>query len=84
MPQRDPEDFTYKDLVGFIAIDESEGELGEITIVQEMPQQFIATVPMEDAEVMFPLNEDLIVGIDPEEKVVVLRLPDGLIDAYLD
>lgn len=84
MPQRDPEDFTYKDLVGFIAIDESEGELGEITVVQEMPQQFIATVPMEDAEVMFPLNEDLIVGIDPEEKIVVLRLPDGLIDAYLD
>lgn len=84
MPERDPDAFTYKDLVGFMAIDELEGELGEITEVQELPQQFIATVPMQDGDVMFPLNDDFIVGMDPEEQVIVLRLPEGLIDAYLD
>ena len=84
MPERDPNDFTYKDLVGFLAIDEKEGELGEISLVQEMPQQFIATVLVDEVEVMIPLNEDLILGIDPEEQVVVLRLPEGLLDAYLD
>lgn len=84
MAQRDPEEFTYKDLVGFLAIDQIEGELGEITQVQEMPQQFIATVPMQEGEIMFPLNEDLIVGMDPKEQVLVLRLPEGLIATYLD
>ncbi|MGM1430639.1 ribosome maturation factor RimM [Sphingobacterium lactis] len=84
MPERDPEDFTYKDLVGFLAIEESEGELGEITHVQEMPQQFIATVDIDGKDAMFPLNEDFIVGIDPEEQVIVLRLPEGLIDMYLE
>lgn len=84
MPERDPEEFTYMDLVGFLAIDELEGELGEISQVQEMPQQFIATVPMEETEVLFPLNEAFIVGIDPQEQVIVLRLPEGLLDTYLD
>ena len=84
MPERDPEDFTYKDLVGYIAIEESEGELGEITEVQEMPQQFIATVDIDGRDAMFPLNEDFIVGIDPEEKIIVLKLPEGLIDMYLE
>ncbi|MGN5956421.1 ribosome maturation factor RimM [Sphingobacterium lactis] len=84
MPERDPDDFRYSDLIGYLVIDEHEGELGEITQVQEMPQQFIATINMEDKEVMFPLNEDFIVGIDPEEKVVVLQLPEGLVDMYLE
>ncbi len=84
MPERDPEDFTYKDLVGYIAIEESEGELGEIKEVQEMPQQFIATVDIDGRDAMFPLNEDFIVGIDPEEKIIVLKLPEGLIDMYLE
>lgn len=84
MPERDPEDFTYKDLVGYIAIEESEGELGEIKEVHEMPQQFIATVDIDGRDAMFPLNEDFIVGIDPEEKIIVLKLPEGLIDMYLE
>ncbi len=84
MPERDPDDFTYRDLVGFLAIEEGEGELGEITHVQEMPQQFIATVDIDGKDAMFPLNEDFIVGIDPEEKIIVLKLPEGLIDMYLE
>ncbi|MVZ65586.1 16S rRNA processing protein RimM [Sphingobacterium sp. DK4209] len=83
-PERDPDDFRYTDLVGYLAVEEEEGELGEITQVQEMPQQFIATVDMDGTEVMFPLNEKFIVGIDPEEQVVVLRLPEGLIDMYFE
>jgi len=84
MPVRDPEDFRYTDLIGYLAIDEKFGELGEITHVQEMPQQFIATVQINEQEALFPLNEDLIKGIDREEKLIVIDLPEGLIDMYLD
>jgi len=49
-----------------------------------MPQQFIATVDIDGRDAMFPLNEDFIVGIDPEEKIIVLKLPEGLIDMYLE
>lgn len=82
MPERDPDDFRYSDLVGYLVVDENEGELGEIVDVRELPQQFMATVDFEGAELMFPLNTDLIRGIDPEEAVIVVELPEGLVDVY--
>lgn len=82
MPERDPDDFRYTDLVGYLVIDEQEGEIGELIHVQEMPQQFMATVAFEEKELLFPLNDDLIVGIDPEEEVLVVNLPEGLVDLY--
>lgn len=84
MPERDEDDFTYNDLEGFIAIDEKLGELGEITSVNEYPQQFVATVHYKNRDVLFPLNEDFIVEIDDEENVLHLDLPEGLLDVYLD
>lgn len=83
MPERDPEDFRYTDLIGYLVIDEVHGELGEIKDVQEMPQQFIATVDMDGKELMFPLSDDLILGIDSEEKILEVELPEGLVELYI-
>ena len=82
MPERDPEDFRYSDLVGYLVIDEEHGELGEIIEVREMPQQFIATVDMDGKELMFPLSEDLIMDIDMDKEVIEVDLPEGLVDLY--
>ncbi len=82
MPERDPDDFRYTDLVGYLVIDENEGELGEIIHVQEMPQQFMATVNMDGKELLFPLSDDLILGIDATEKVIEVELPEGLVELY--
>ncbi|KGE13974.1 ribosome maturation factor RimM [Sphingobacterium deserti] len=82
MPERDPDDFRYSDLIGFLVVDEEEGEIGEITHVQELPQQFIATVDFNGHELLFPLNEDLILAIDAEEQVLEVNLPEGLVDLY--
>lgn len=83
MPERDESEFFYTDLKGFLAIDETLGELGEILEVNEYPQQFIAMVSYKGAEILFPLNEDFIVEIDDEEKILTLDLPEGLLDIYL-
>ena len=82
MPERDPDDFRWTDLVGFLVIDEEHGELGEIIEVREMPQQFIATVDMDGKDLMFPLSEDLILDIDAEEEIIEVDLPEGLVDLY--
>jgi len=82
-PKKKKSEFTLKDLLGFIAIDENEGELGEILEINEYPQQLIAAVNYQDSEVLFPLNEEIIKGIDVEEKVVYVELPEGLLDIYL-
>lgn len=84
MPERGEDDFTYNDLKGYIVSDETQGELGEILEVNEYPQQFVATVLYQEKEVLFPLNEDMIVEIDEEEKTLLVNLPEGLLDLYLN
>lgn len=82
-PERDEDEFYYTDLKGFIAVDETLGELGEIIEVNEYPQQFVATVNYQNQEILFPLNEDFIVEIDDEENILTLDLPEGLLDVYM-
>jgi len=82
-PKKKKSEFTLKDLRGFIAIDENEGELGKIIEINEYPQQLVAEVHYKNREVLFPLNEAIIKGIDVEEQVVYIELPEGLLDIYL-
>lgn len=84
MPDRSNDEFHYEDLKGYLVSDENHGELGEILEVNEYPQQFVATVSYRDKEIMFPLNDDMIVEIDEEESILRVHLPDGLIDLYLE
>jgi len=83
-PKKKKGDFTLMDLEGFIAVDENEGELGEITHIQELPQQFIATVHYKNCEVLFPLNQEIIKSIDVVKGIVLVDLPEGLLDIYLE
>jgi 16S rRNA processing protein RimM len=84
MPDRSEEEFHYNDLKGFTVSDETYGELGEILEINEYPQQFVATVAFKDKEVLFPLNEDMIVEIDEEQNTILVDLPEGLLDIYLN
>jgi 16S rRNA processing protein RimM len=83
-PKRKKQEFTLKDLVGFTAIDENEGELGVITAIHQYPKQLIAAVTYKNCEVLFPLNEDIIKGIDVVSEILTVDLPEGLLDIYLE
>ena len=83
-PVRDDAEFLITDLKGFIVHDKTVGELGEIIEIHEYPQQFVAVVPYKFKEIMFPLNDDLIVEIDEEGGILKVDLPDGLIDLYVN
>ncbi|WP_448636141.1 ribosome maturation factor RimM [Pedobacter panaciterrae] len=84
MPDRSDEDFHYNDLKGFVVFDETHGELGEIIEVNEYPQQFVATVAYQSKEILFPLNDDMIVEIDEDEGTMLVDLPEGLLDIYIN
>lgn len=75
---------SWKDLKGFTATDESYGEMGIIIEVAEYPMQYVAKCLIDEKEVLFPLNENVIKDIDEDNKTIHLDLPDGLIQLYLD
>jgi 16S rRNA processing protein RimM len=83
-PAKKEEEFTLFDLEGFIADDVDEGELGIITAVHEYPQQIIAACDYKGIEILFPLNEHTIKGIDVVKNRVTVDLPEGLLDIYLE
>ncbi|RYE17672.1 MAG: 16S rRNA processing protein RimM [Sphingobacteriaceae bacterium] len=83
-PKKKKSEFGLKDLIQFIAVDINEGELGEIIEIHEFPQQLIATVSYKNQEVLFPLNESIIKSIDVVKGVVLVDLPEGLLDVYLE
>ncbi|SEL62240.1 ribosome maturation factor RimM [Parapedobacter koreensis] len=82
-PERRPDDFRITDLKGFVVHDLTYGELGEIADIHEYPQQYIATISYKGNELMFPLNDELIVSIDTESGRLEVDLPEGLVDVYL-
>jgi len=83
-PKRKKQEFTLFDLEGFTAVDVNEGVLGVITAVHEYPRQIIAAVAYRNKEILFPLNEEIIKGIDVVKEIVTVDLPEGLLDVYLD
>ncbi|WP_436830927.1 ribosome maturation factor RimM [Parapedobacter sp. DT-150] len=83
LPERHPDDFRLTDLTGFAVHDRTYGELGEIAAVHEYPQQYVAAVIYNGNELLFPLNDELIVSIDREGSRLTVDLPEGLVDVYL-
>ncbi len=74
---------SWKDLVNYTAIDNISGEIGIITEVYEYPMQMIAKCLVDGKEILFPLNDDIVLEIDEDEKKVFVELPEGLLDVYL-
>ena len=75
---------SWKDVQGYTATDESFGEMGTITEVAEYPMQYIGKCIINEKEVLFPLNDDVVTEVDDEAKTISLDLPLGLLDIYLE
>lgn len=78
----EPEDdgLLYADLVGYLLVDKSAGEIGRIEQMIDMPQQELAVIPYKGREVLAPLNERLVLSIDREAKKVFTDLPEGIFE----
>ncbi len=73
----DPEEF-----IGMIVKDEEHGELGEVVGTEGTEKNPVLVVLLGEQEVMIPLAEEMIIGVDPEENLLLVRTPPGLIDLY--
>lgn len=69
--------------IGFEVTDRKHGKLGKIDDIMLTANQWLAQVTYKDSEVLFPLIEQTIEGIDLKKKKMQVNLPDGLLDVYL-
>src|SRR5678809_260343 len=70
-------------LLGYTIINEKK-VLGQILEVIEQAHQMLCKIEINKKEVLIPLNEDTLQKIDHRKKEVNVRLPDGLLEIYLE
>ncbi|MFV0522150.1 MAG: ribosome maturation factor RimM [Mangrovibacterium sp.] len=72
--------FTISDLVGFHLQDVNRGKIGEILHVDDYVGNMLLTVLYNETEFMVPYNEDFVVGIDMDTRVLEMQCPEGIFD----
>lgn len=78
------EELYYEDMVGFRLIDNGSGRVGEITEYQDSENNPLFYVIMDGVEVIVPVADELIEEIDEDGESITMRLPEGLVDLYLN
>jgi 16S rRNA processing protein RimM len=71
-------EFSY--LEGYELHVEEIGKVGTIKEVEEYPQQEMATVEEEAKSFLVPLRTEWILSVNKDKKVVLMDLPEGLLD----
>jgi 16S rRNA processing protein RimM len=68
------------DLVGFLVIDEERGPVGSVTetIITGANDVWVIDGPL--GQVLIPVIEDVVIGIDDDERTIDVRLLPGLVD----
>lgn len=64
---------------GFLLFD-GDKEVGTIISIEVLPKNSLLIVEVGGEEKLIPLSEDLIVSIDPLKRVLVMDLPEGILD----
>ncbi|HJU91171.1 MAG TPA: ribosome maturation factor RimM [Gemmatimonadaceae bacterium] len=70
------------DLIGLQVVDEGGAEVGEIVGYYELPQNLLIEVrrPGSADTALLPYRTEFLVRVLPDEKRVVMRLPEGMLE----
>lgn len=69
-------------LIGMQVADEVHGELGEVVALDGTEEHPVLVIRNGEEEVLVPLADELVVGIDAEQGHLVVRTPPGLLELY--
>ncbi len=65
---------------GYTIVDNASSRQFILQRTEQFPQQMMAVVLHEDREVLIPLHELLITGIDRQQKIIRMDIPEGLLE----
>lgn len=83
LPKLEGNKFYYHEVIGFSVVDEAHGVIGEITHINDRAAQPLFEIKSGDKEVFIPMIDDFIQKVDRENKQILVKTPEGLIDLYL-
>jgi 16S rRNA processing protein RimM len=84
LPELGDKDFYFHELLGFEVTDVQHGMLGIVERFYDYPGQTLLGINHKGKEVLIPINDDIILNLDKEKKLIDVDLPDGLLDVYIN
>ncbi|WP_026955124.1 ribosome maturation factor RimM [Algoriphagus vanfongensis] len=84
LPKLEEDQYYYHELVGFEVEDESRGLIGPVEVIYDLETQDLLGVKHQEKEVLIPIQDGIILKVDKAAKKVFCRLPEGLLDIYLE
>lgn len=79
LPPLSGNQFYYHEVIGFQAIDEKLGPIGQIIAIDDRAAQALFKVKLEQREVLIPVHDDFIQKVDRDNKLLQFNLPEGLL-----
>ncbi|MFK8267596.1 ribosome maturation factor RimM [Capnocytophaga cynodegmi] len=83
LPKLSGNKFYYHEVIGFTMEDIEYGYVGTITGVNDSTSQALFEVKNNDKEILIPMNDEFLEKVDRENKKIIVKTPEGLIDLYL-
>lgn len=83
LPKLKGNKFYYHEIIGFTAEDETFGEIGEITGVNDTTSQALFEIDHKGIQILIPMIDHFIKKVDRDNKSILLDVPEGLIEMYL-
>ena len=83
LPKLTGNKFYYHEIIGFTAKDESFGKIGEITGVNDTTSQALFEIDRDGKQILIPMIDHFIIKVDRENRTILLKVPEGLIEMYL-
>ncbi|WP_034256579.1 ribosome maturation factor RimM [Adhaeribacter aquaticus] len=84
LPELDEDQFYFHEVIGYLIVDKTLGDLGTVKEIYEMPYQDLMAMDYQGTEVLIPIQDELILRADKAEKKLFVNLPEGLVDIYLN
>ncbi|MGY6558634.1 MAG: ribosome maturation factor RimM [Nitritalea sp.] len=84
LPPLAEDQYYYHDLVGFEVEDEQHGSIGTVDALYDLQTQNLLGVNYRGKEVLIPITDGILTRVDQRERKVYTRLPEGLLDLYLE
>lgn len=84
LPVLEGNKFYYHEIIGFSLVDTNTGLVGTIREVYDLSSNPLLSIDHEGAEILVPLADPFIVEVDRKGKRMVMQLPEGLTNLYLN
>jgi 16S rRNA processing protein RimM len=83
LPKLEGDKFYFHEVIGFNIKDEKFGDVGILKNINDTTAQALFEIDRNGTEILIPMNDEFIIKVDRENKIIFVNTPEGLIDLYL-